>query len=152
MIKVQKIPTMKIFLSIALIGVLIVGLGARVHRDYYRRQSMTSIGRTLEKRSDTKGAKLYTPFGKLLPVKGFLATKEKLNLSVYPILKNLKKEAVYSLLGENEWVFLFIDDYFIYEAYWSGEFWRKKDLSIPNLTIELISIVNEDFPKCWSII
>ena len=147
MVKIQKIPFMKLFLSFTLIGILLVGLGARVHRDYYRRQSMVSISDTLEKRDDTKNVKLYTPFGKLLPVKGFVATKEKLNLNVYPIYKNLKKESVYNLLGDSEWVFLFIDDYFIYEAYWSGDFWRKKDLSIPNVSIELISLINEESPN-----
>jgi hypothetical protein len=147
MIKVQKIPLMKSFLALSLVGILLVGLGVRVHRDYHRRQSMVSVSETLIQRSDTKGIKLYTPFGKLLPVKGFIKTKNKLNLKIVPIFKNLKKDKVHLLLGDSTSIFLFIDDYFIYEAYWSGEFWRQKNLDIKNLKVELISLVNENSPN-----
>ena len=147
MIKIQKIPLIRAFFALSLFGILVIGLGARVHRDYYRRQSMVSIGKTLEDRRDTVNAKIYTPFGKLLPVKGFLHAKKKLNLKVYPVFKNLKKDKVHLLLGDSSHIFLFIDDYFIYEEYWNGEFWRKKDLKIPNLKIELISLINENSPN-----
>ena len=75
-IKHNSYPAIKIIFSLMIPIVLITGLGARIHRDYYRRQSMEDVGKVLMQRSDSINASMYVPFGQNLPVKDFPMAKQ----------------------------------------------------------------------------
>ena len=81
-IKHNSYPAIKIIFSLMIPIVLITGLGARIHRDYYRRQSMEDVGKVLMQRSDSINASMYVPFGQNLPVKDFPSGQSKIKFNI----------------------------------------------------------------------
>ena len=128
-LKLQRIPFVKGFFLFVLVGVLLGGLVARTQRDYHRRQSMNQIGEYLKSIPDIDNQVLHTPFGQRLPVEGFSkAIKSKaIRLRKIPLIF---KEDLSRLVLAEPVVYLFIDDYFIYEATGVVTFGERVKLSL----------------------
>jgi hypothetical protein len=107
---------------------------------------MSDVATFLKSVPEIKNQVLHTPFGLRLPVAGFLEVVEKKNISLRPI-PLIFKENLSRLTLSSSPIFLFIDDYFIYEAYWRGDFWRSKKIEARGVKVELIKVFHEDSPN-----
>ena len=135
-------------LIIVFIPVVLAGsLFARTYRDYYRPQSMMGVISELSRAEIPLGAVVYTPYGQNLSIKSFGKIRKKKHLVVKAIPHHLRESDVDQLIADNDSVYLFIDDYFIYEQYWQGQFWRRPFTVTDKISIKTVKVFGEGSPN-----
>ena len=126
--------------------VLIIGLFARGYRDYYRLNSVKGILKIIEKEVPIE-ATLYTPYGRMINVKGF---KNLIKRKQYKIraLMYLRKNEIKKLMTGHDEVYIFLDDYYINHFYWIGKFWTKiKSENHNGIRIKNLNVISENSPN-----
>ena len=121
--------SLKIFIMVFLPISLAIGLGARGYRDFFRQQSMVGIMDGIEKTMTETDQLIYLPFGQDLNAKQFIQYKIKHNLEIRK-LPHLSKNNFSTILLNNKQAYLFIDDYFIFNYYWHGQFLKDIQTSL----------------------
>lgn len=115
-----KYPYVRAIIVLLLPISLAIGLLGRGYRDFYRQQSIFGIMPEISKNIKSSNNIIYLPFGKNLNAKGFNLFKKEKSLNVFRV-PQFKMEDYHQLLQGQKIVYMFLDDYFIFNFYWHGK-------------------------------
>jgi len=127
---------------------LLLGVGGRLYRDFYRLESAKGLKPVFQKTLKSNDI-IYTPFGHDVKYFKISNLMNKLNLKVRPIeflnINDLKK-----IFKSNEKkLYLFLDDYFFREHYYRGQFLKKikTEKIVGNIKIKRLATISKDSPN-----